>query len=620
MSKGVTTGMHRDWWRPRWPARALLVLAVAGLAWLSQAGVAQAHPVLLRSTPSDGQTVRTAPRQLDLWFSEPPTAAGLDLVLTDRDGKAFPVTARIADQGLHVVLTGFPELPRSVYELRWSVVSKYDLHRLQGTLVFGVGLAATSSGRPAESVTGPAGTVADVALGWFDAGATAIMCGWVLVVASAARRRITLPAEPLATMWGLAAAFGMLSVFASLFRGVRQWSEASGAGSGLAVARDSGQLLRLSVREVVLIVICTLLVRQSRRVGSNATATLPLTALLLADLVLRAAGSHARSGPFSLTVLALHQAAALTWVGGLVVLGILTARLAGQRTIRVDLWRAFGPVAASSVAVLVISGLLLTGRQVASVDAALGTLYGRALLVKLALAAALLVLGLRHASRLHPWLRGTLRPAAAPSSRAQVISPLLGIGAVLIAVVLAVTPPARGPQFDKPEAASSRADYQVDDLLITVSLGPNQPGRSLLLVDVVSSRRPSPGPVTAVTADLGTSTGTALRRTPGAAQGGGRWQAAVDVEATGPIPLRIVVGRNQVGPAVLTTTWMVPSGLAPRPVAVSNSRLAPWTNGLAVLVTLVALGVWIVLVRRHRRARIPVAAAAREDRVPSGVR
>jgi hypothetical protein len=142
----------------------------------------------------------------------------------------------------------------------------------------------------------------------------------------------------------------------------------------------------------------------------------------------------------------------------------------------------------------------------------------------------------------------------------------------------------------------------------------------LLLVDVVSSRRPSPGPVTAVTADLGTGSETPLRRTAGAAPGSGRWQAAVDVEATGPIPLRIVVARNQVGPAVLATTWVVPSGLAPRPVVVSNSRLAPWTNGGAALVALGALGVWIALVRRHRREPIPVATATPDERVPSGVR
>ncbi|MEV6892193.1 copper resistance protein CopC [Kribbella sp. NPDC051137] len=599
---------------------------MAAVFWLSSGLAAEAHPVLLRSTPSDGQTVRTAPRQLDLWFSEPPTAAGMDIALTDRDGKSYPVVARIADQGIHVVLTGFPELPRSVYELRWSVVSKYDLHRLQGTVVFGVGLAATSTGQPAESVTGPAGTVADDLLGWFDLAATAVVCGWVLVVAAGSRRRgFTLPADSVGTMRGLVAAFGMLSVFASLARGARQWSEAAGSDSGLAVVKDSGQLLRWSLREVVLVIICTLLVRQSRRGASGSAATLPLVCLLLADLVLRAATSHARGGPLSLVVLAVHQVAALAWVGGLVVLGILTARLRGERSLTLDLWRSFGPVAACSVAVLTITGLLLTGRQVASVDAAISTAYGRALLIKLALAGVLMLLGLRHAARLHPWLRRRIGPPVLPSSRARAISPLLGVGVALMAVVLAGTPPARGPQFDKPEVTASRANYQVDDLLVTVSLGPNQPGRSLLLVDVVSSRRPSPGPITAVTADLGSTSGIVLRRTSGAAQGGsgqggGQWQAAVDVEATGPVPLRIVAARNHPGPAVVTTTWIVPTGLPPRPVLVSNSPLAPWTTALALAFALAASAVGFALLRRCRRTRNPVVAAEPVQCVPSGAR
>ncbi|WP_371402646.1 copper resistance protein CopC/CopD [Kribbella sp. NBC_00662] len=602
-------------------AKLLLLLVVAAILWLGQAGVAAAHPVLLRSTPTDGQTVRTAPEQIDLWFSEPPTAAGLDLALSDRDGKAFPVTARIADQGIHVVVTGFPDLPRSVYELRWSVVSKYDLHRLQGTLVFGVGLAATASGRPAESVTGPAGTVADVVLGWLDLAATSVLCGWVLVAAIAARRgRFPLPAEPVASVRALATAFGMLSVFASLARGARQWSEAAGTDSGLAVVRDSGQLLRWSLREAVLVAICVLLVRQARHGRTNLAGTTTLACLLLVDLALRAATSHARGGPASLAVLATHEAAALSWVGGLVVLGILTARLREQRDLTVGLWKAFGPAAACSVALISVTGLLLAGRQVATLDAALGTSYGRALLVKLVLVGALMAFGLRHATRLHPWLRGRFGPVTAPSARAQALSPLLGVSILLVAVVLAGTPPARGPQFDKTDPATSRANYQVDDLLVTVSLGPNQPGRSLLLVDLVSSRRPSPGPITAVTADVGSSSGVVLRRGSGQAQGGDRWQAAVDVDATGPLPLRIVAVRNHPGPAVLTTTWVVPSGLPPRPVIVSDTPLAPWTGIAAALVTLLALAVGIALARRHRRTRVdddgPAAAVERD---PAGL-
>jgi copper transport protein len=583
----------------------LLLLTTAAL-WLTAGGVAQAHPILLRSTPSDGQTVQAAPGQIDLWFSEPPTAAGIELSLSDRDGKAIPLgIPRIEDRGIHLVVSGFPALPRSVYELHWSVVSKYDLHRLQGTLVFGVGLAATASGVPARSVTGPAATVLDIVLGWIDLGATAVLCGWAFLASVLARRpRPALPQPVISTMLGLAVAFGFLSLFTSLVRSGRQWSEARNSESGLAILIDSGQLTRWTLREGALIGVLVVLIRSVRRAASSSARTTLLMALLLADVVLRSASSHAQSGPLSLLVLSLHQAAGLTWVGGLVVLALLTGQLRDDRGQAFGFWRVFGPVATICVAVLAVTGLLLAGRQVATVDAVLGTLYGKALLVKLAVVAVVMVLGLRSARRLHPWLtRQPARQPRAPGARGQVIAPLLGIGVLLFAVVLAVVPPARGPQFSRPVPVAARATYQVDDLLITVALGPNTPGRSLLLVDAVSSRRPVPGPITGIAADLGTGAGVRLRRTQQVGQGVSRWQAAVDVEATGELPLRIVVVRDQ--PATLTATWVVPSGLAPRPVLVSNSPITPWTNAAAAILAVLALVVAAALIDRRRRRHAP---------------
>ncbi|MGW6194662.1 copper resistance CopC/CopD family protein [Kribbella sp. NPDC055110] len=576
---------------------------MTAVVWVASGGVAQAHPVLLRSTPEDGQTVQTAPRQLDLWFSEPPTEAGLEISLSDRDGKAVPLgTTRIADRGIHVIVSGFPALPRSVYELRWSVVSKYDLHRLQGTLVFGVGLAATSTGQPARSVTGPAATALDVVLGWMDLAATSVLCGWAFLATTLARRpEPTLPEPAVATMARLAVAFGFLSLFTSLVRSGRQLSEAQTSGSGLAILVDSGQLTRWTLRELALLGVLVVLIRRVRGAPAGTAGTSLLVVLLFADIVLRSASSHAQGGPASLVVLSVHQAAGLAWIGGLLVLGVLTGQLGERRGQALRLWKAFGPVAAGCVAVLTVTGLLLAGRQVATVDAALGTLYGRALLVKLAVVAAVMALGLRHARRLHPWLTRWLAEPKTPTARGQAVTALLGLGVLLFAMVLAVSPPARGPQFSKPEPVATRTTYQVGDLLVTVALAPNAPGRGLLLVDVVSSRRPAPGPVAAVTADLGTTTGIVLRRTQGAAGGDSRWQAAVDVDATGDLPLRIVAVRNHPGPATITGTWAVPSGLAPRTVVVSDSPLTPWTNAAAATIAVLALVTAAALVHRHRR-------------------
>ena len=587
----------------RWVVAAVM-LAVSAVFWIGSSGVAQAHPVLLRASPEDGQTLQTAPRQLDLWFSEPPTEAGIEISLSDRDGKAVPLGAtRIADRGIHLVVSGFPALPRSVYELHWSVVSKYDLHRLQGTLVFGVGLAATSTGGPARTVTGPAATAVDVILGWMDLGATAVLCGWVFLATALAGRRSTDLLEPAAgVILRLAVAFGLLSACTSFVRMARQWSEAYNSDSGPAVLKESGQLTRWTLRELAVVGVVVVLIRTTRGSRPGPAGIAALAGLVLADVVLRSASSHAQNGPMSLVVLSAHTAAALTWIGGLVVLGILTAQLGGDRPEAVPIWRAFGPVAAGSVAVLSVTGLLLAGRQVASVDAALGSLYGGTLLLKLGIVAAVLFLGLRHARRLHPWLtRSPARQSAAPSPRGVLVAPLLGVAVLLFAVVLAVTPPARGPQFDTAPTAASRTSYQVGDLLITVTVGPNRPGHGLLLVDAVSSRRPAPDPIIAMTADLGSTTGIVLRPATGGLPGNARWQAAVNLEATGQLPLRIVAVRNHPGPATVTGTWVVPSGLPPRAVLVSNSPLAPWTNAGAAAVAVLSLVVATVLGVRSRR-------------------
>jgi copper transport protein len=610
--------MERRAHHRRWCVRALLLSVVTAALWLTAGGVAEAHPVLLRSTPSDGQTVLSAPRQIDLWFSEPPTAAGIEVSLVDREGKTIPIgSTRIEDRGIHLVVSGFPALPRSVYELRWSVVSKYDLHRLQGTLVFGVGQAATSTGEPGRSVTGPAAAAADVVLGWMDIAGTAVMCGWAfLAILLARRRRPSLPEPVMATVLGLVVAFGFLSAITSVMRSARQWSETNSSESGLAVLTGSGQLTRWTLRELALVGVLVLLIRHARGSRPGPASTTLLVVLLFCDLVLRSASSHAQGGPASLLILSAHLAAGLTWVGGLGILAFVTGRLRERRADAFGLWKAFGPLAAGCVAVLAVTGLLLAGRQVATVDAALGTTYGRALLVKLALVAVVLVLGHRHARRLHPWLarRPLAGAPAIPTARGQVVGPLLGIGVLLLAVVLTVTPPARGPQFTKSPTAAARTSYKVDDLLITVALRPNQPGRSLLVVDVVSSRRPLPAPVTAVSADLGSSTGITLRRAAAIAQGNTQWQAAVDLEATGELPLRIVAVRSHPGPATLTATWVVPSGLPAHPVIVSNNPLAPWTSAAAALTAASALAIGATLAgRRRRRPSTDAASGLRPE-------
>src|SRR6185437_15003429 len=88
-----------------------------------------------------------------------------------------------------------------------------------------------------------------------------------------------------------------------------------------------------------------------------------------------------------------HLAAAALWIGG-----VLQITLAARDT-RVALIRRFTPFAIGAVALLGASGVVRAFNELSSVHQIWTTGYGRALLVKTALFALLLVLG---------WLRTTV--------------------------------------------------------------------------------------------------------------------------------------------------------------------------------------------------------------------
>lgn len=71
--------------------------------------------------------------------------------------------------------------------------------------------------------------------------------------------------------------------------------------------------------------------------------------------------------------------------------------------------RRFGLVAASSLGVLLMTGLYNSGQQVASLDALLFTLYGQSLLLKIGLVVGVGLIGLINSARLHPRVADVIR-------------------------------------------------------------------------------------------------------------------------------------------------------------------------------------------------------------------
>jgi len=282
----------------------------------------------------------------------------------------------------------------------------------------------------------------------------------------------------------------------------------------------------------------------------------------------------------------------------------------------------FSTLVVISVTVLVVTGLYGAGRQIPEPGQLLSTSYGRTLLLKTALLAAVGGLGLANSALLHGRRlnsRGRLIRAArdgAPSRRLIIVE--ASVGAVLLAAagLLADTAPPRPVAPAVPLAKPQAYDTTIHDLVVSVSATPNRPGVNGFTVLAASSRRPPPAPIDGVTLKLGRSgaSGTLPLRQiePGRYFGTGRLGWA------GPVTITAVV-RRAGERLTVTVPWRVSPKAVPPRAPPQDHRLAPYANAAALCVLLLALGAGVlcIAVRRRRRppdmdARAP-AETIRED-------
>jgi copper transport protein len=274
------------------------------------------------------------------------------------------------------------------------------------------------------------------------------------------------------------------------------------------------------------------------------------------------------------------------------------------------LLRRFGALAAGSLAALLVSGLFMSGQQVASIDAALTTLYGRALLLKLGLVGVVALIGLCNAATLHPRVAAALRrpfaryraaPAAcmaeAPSIQGRLARwvrlETIGAAAVLLlAALLTAAQPARGPAFDPPAPETPGvALTQADDLVMTLALKPNRPGQNFVSLNVIDTRRPAPAPIAEVAVQFQSPGAQEISRLVARPIGTGRYEVTDDsIVGSGDMPIHVTVRRAGLPDVNATLPWTVlPAGDRPRPVLVSNQPLAPALSLAALLIGLLVI-------------------------------
>ncbi|HKE98134.1 MAG TPA: copper resistance protein CopC [Actinomycetes bacterium] len=493
-----------------------LALLLVGL-W---AGPAAAHSQLERTDPPENASLERSPVEVRLWFSEPVEVALGSVRVLDARGRRVD-DGRVDHPGgdqrvLRVRLEG--EL-RGGYAVGWRVVSA-DGHPVSGAFTFGVGQGTAGQARAVadELLAGAGGSrVVGVA---FAVARWLLFAGLVLLVGAGVFVRVVWPAgrgDPVhrRLLWGAWAAAVVATVASVGLHG------ADAAALPLSGAFDPdlvGEVLATrfgvlaAARLALLLAAVPVALRLTRAPGaappevaggpgeraagaagpgvaSQPAASGPgatgaaaparfrswaddllvlLAAALLATLSL---SGHAATGTLvalGVAVDVVHLAGISVWLGGLVVLLAAVLPRGDGAELRAVVPR-FSRIAFAAVLTLVAAGLVQSWRLVGSLDALPSTTYGRVLLVKVAIVAA--VVGLAWASR--RLVRRRLVPAGASAARpvgpgAATASPatadaaaaaarvasgplrrLVAAEAALAAVVLAVTallvqaPPAR---------------------------------------------------------------------------------------------------------------------------------------------------------------------------------
>ncbi|MEY9892732.1 copper transport protein [Catenulispora sp. MAP12-49] len=492
--------------------RLACVVAVVVAVLVAVAPSASAHATVVSTSPGDGQVVATAPSAVSVRFDEPVQMQFGAL-------RVFSPSGARVDEGSPSHPAGHSDtvevglaanLGRGTYTVAWHVISA-DSHPVSGAFTFSVGASSTTSvsqdtlnAAGSKTVGVLYGIARGVAYGGFAlaVGATAfLLCCWP---AGAASRRVqtligagwaALVAATLAVL-GLQGpydgGFGLGRVFDSA---VLRTTIGTRLGTALSV-----RLLLLGAFGTGLAVLLPRLEQASIRMRIAAGAA--GAALAVAMAATWATADHAGTGSqvaLALPLDVVHVMAMAVWLGGLTVVVAALLRPVGGGTktgsgvdpaVLAPAIRRFSTIAACCIGVLVASGTYQAWRQVGTLGALTGTVYGKLLLVKLLGVGLIVALG--YLARV--WIAHYLADRAAPDEvairqlrRSTGLEAVLAIGVLTVTAMLVNAPPAR-TAFAAPVSTAAAFDTGGPNGKgsVQIFVSPAKAGTDLVHIEVVA--------------------------------------------------------------------------------------------------------------------------------------
>ncbi|KQX49403.1 MULTISPECIES: copper resistance protein CopC [unclassified Streptomyces] len=384
----------------------LLILAAALLGTLlAGAAPASAHAALTGSDPKDGAVVATAPKEVNLTFSEQVAMSPDSIRVLDPAGRRADTGEIINLCSDSVVRYGVAlraGLPDGTYTVAWQTVSA-DSHPISGAFTFSIGAPSTTAVALPDRTAGGGlvGALYGIARYLSYAGFAVLVGGGAFVLVCWPRGASVRPVQQTVVRgWlTLTGATLVMLLLRSPYTGSGELSDAFDlAGLKAVLETKTGAALtsRLLLLGAAALFVAVLFGAYARRTGPKEKKDLAFGLGIGGTVVAAgiagtwALAEHASTGiqpGIAMPVDILHLLAVAAWLGGLTVLLVALYRAPDVPRSAVE---RFSRVAFCSVAVLAATGLYQSWRQVGSWSALTGTRYGQLLLVKIGLMAVLI--------------------------------------------------------------------------------------------------------------------------------------------------------------------------------------------------------------------------------------
>jgi copper transport protein len=372
----------------------LLAVAATVFAGAGAAPAAWGHARLVSADPGEGAVLARAPARVTLKYDDTVRVLGGTTVIRNADRKSI-VAGKPRRSGRTIVIP-LRRLEDGDYTVKARVLSD-DGHTVERVYAFAVGAGRPPPSAALEAGGGPSAT--NVISRWLFFAGLLVAVGTALFLRLAWRpalRAAAVTSGGETPLWALAFAGFFLA-----FLGASGLVPHHGAGTTrFGLFMEIGGVLGIAGATLAAIAIV------ERRVG-----WLVLVAALLLLPVPTLAGHALDPGelrPLNVVADVLHVAAAALWIGGLLALAAALPRV--LRELDTEHRARFTSVlvprlsaaALVSVAVIAVTGLIRALFELSAVSQLWSSGYGRALIVKTGLLAALVMLGWINRSRLVP--------------------------------------------------------------------------------------------------------------------------------------------------------------------------------------------------------------------------